>query len=48
MVISMALLFPDGRAPDFHNSMKADPSRELFDMFVGKMRNSYVPDRIHS
>lgn len=35
-----------GNKPDFHESMRAELSREFFDSFVEKLRLSYAPEKI--
>ncbi|KAF8559851.1 hypothetical protein OG21DRAFT_1551145 [Imleria badia] len=35
-----------GSKPDFHRAMSTESSRQLYDVFLDKMKQSYVPDRI--
>ena len=35
-----------GNKPDFHQSMSPDKSRELYQLFIEKMKKSYDPDLV--
>ncbi|KAF8136659.1 D-Tyr tRNAtyr deacylase-like domain-containing protein [Boletus edulis] len=35
-----------GNKPDFHRAMSAESSRQLYNVFLDKMKRLYVPDRI--
>ncbi|KAG6376403.1 D-Tyr tRNAtyr deacylase-like domain-containing protein [Boletus reticuloceps] len=35
-----------GNKPDFHRAMSAESSRQLYNVFLDKMKQLYVPDRI--
>ncbi|KAN0077025.1 D-tyrosyl-tRNA deacylase [Tylopilus felleus] len=35
-----------GNKPDFHRAMSTEPSRQLYGVFLDKMKQLYVPDRI--
>jgi D-tyrosyl-tRNA(Tyr) deacylase len=49
LCVSQFTLFANikkGTKPDFSHAMKAQGSRELYEQFLAKMRDSYQPDKI--
>ena len=48
-IVSQFTLFANvhkGNKPDFHKSMKADQSREMYAAFVERLKQEYSPDKI--
>ncbi|KAI9571268.1 D-Tyr tRNAtyr deacylase-like domain-containing protein [Boletus coccyginus] len=49
LCVSQFTLFANttkGSKPDFHRAMSTEPSRQLYNVFLDKMKQLYVPDRI--
>lgn len=40
--------FLKGNKPDFHQSMEADMARKLFELYVEKLREKYLPEKIQT
>lgn len=37
-----------GNKPDFHNAMNGEAARELYELFLTELRNSYSPELIQN
>jgi D-tyrosyl-tRNA(Tyr) deacylase len=40
--------FLKGNKPDFHQSMQADTARKLFDLYVEKLKEKYIPEKVQT